>query len=79
MGKKKYEIEFYLGIIFFGMLVFNLSNVIVGSGIFGFFYVMVNIGIVFFIIFLMFVLIFFLYFVYFFLKIVNEGGFLLYE
>ncbi|XP_026523617.1 sodium-coupled neutral amino acid transporter 2 isoform X2 [Notechis scutatus] len=78
-GKKKYETEYHPGTTSFGMSVFNLSNVIVGSGILGLSYAMANTGIALFIILLVFVSIFSLYSVHLLLKTSNEGGSLLYE
>ncbi|XP_067420254.1 sodium-coupled neutral amino acid symporter 2 [Emydura macquarii macquarii] len=79
LGKKKYEIEYHPGTTSFGMSAFNLSNVIMGSGILGLSYAMANTGIVLFVILLVVVSIFSLYSVHLLLKTANEGGSLLYE
>ncbi|XP_065257892.1 sodium-coupled neutral amino acid symporter 2 [Emys orbicularis] len=79
LRKKKYDIEYHPGTTSFGMSAFNLSNVIMGSGILGLSYAMANTGIVLFVILLVVVSIFSLYSVHLLLKTANEGGSLLYE
>nr|XP_042712838.1 sodium-coupled neutral amino acid transporter 2 isoform X2 [Chrysemys picta bellii] len=79
LGKKKYDIEYHPGTTSFGMSAFNLSNVIMGSGILGLSYAMANTGIILFVILLVVVSIFSLYSVHLLLKTANEGGSLLYE
>ncbi|XP_006126540.1 sodium-coupled neutral amino acid symporter 2 isoform X2 [Pelodiscus sinensis] len=79
LGKKKYEIEYHPGTTSFGMSAFNLSNVIMGSGILGLSYAMANTGIILFVILLVVVSIFSLYSVHLLLKTANEGGSVLYE
>ncbi|XP_074870130.1 sodium-coupled neutral amino acid symporter 2 [Carettochelys insculpta] len=80
IGKKKYVHEYeHQGTTSFGMSAFNLSNVIMGSGILGLSYAMANTGIILYVILLVVVSIFSLYSVHLLLKTANEGGSLLYE
>ncbi|XP_047430563.1 sodium-coupled neutral amino acid transporter 2-like isoform X1 [Mugil cephalus] len=78
-SKKKNETEYHQGKTSFGMSVFNLSNIIMGSGILGLSFAMANTGIALFMILLVTVALFSLYSVHLLLKTANEGGTLVYE
>ncbi|XP_038155692.1 sodium-coupled neutral amino acid transporter 2-like [Cyprinodon tularosa] len=74
-SKKKFETEYHQGNVSFGMSVFNLASVMMGSGILGVSFAMANTGIALFVILLASVAIFSLYSVHLLLKTASEGVF----
>ncbi|XP_032445446.1 sodium-coupled neutral amino acid transporter 2-like isoform X4 [Xiphophorus hellerii] len=76
---KKFETEYHQSRASFGMSVFNLCNVIMGSGILGLSFAVANTGITLFVILLVSVAIFSLYSVHLLLKTAKEAGDVVYE